>query len=302
MRGAGRHFTRPGSVASNPDGTFLLVGLPAPAPSGANALGAALSLTPFGAVLRMAAVEHAHRRWDRISLMGSVAPYDQLATEYYSAEHRTSRNFDDATKDALKSLGWTVPPGLLLEPGCGRGRCSEFLGLEWRAVVQLDNSAAMLALEPRERALLRVLHDAEELPFAAGEFACVAAFLCDTFLGLNFLAEARRVLSSGGLLLGTTPSHEWGIALRDAIGLDHMTTRFSLRSGEQVLVPSSLFPADELREMLVEAGYDRTTIQVEAHTLPVESVPVSPDIEIAARALDCTLHDLPVLYTFSARR
>jgi SAM-dependent methyltransferase len=229
-----------------------------------------------------------------------LLPYDSLAAEYYDDRHTTSRNFDDTTTEAVRSLGWRMPRGLILEPGCGRGRCREFLGLDSKTVVQLDNSAAMLAIKPREDSLVRVLHDAEELPFADAQFAGVAAFLCDAFLGLNFLSEARRVLATGGLLVGTTPTLEWGIALRDTMGIDPMTTRFVLNNGKGIHAPSYLYPDEELRELLNAAGFDEMSIQTRTHTLPRGSTLISPDIEAAAHTLRCSIHDLPILCTFSA--
>lgn len=231
--------------------------------------------------------------------MPRVLPYDSLAAEYYGTQHKTSRNFDYLTKQALGALGWQAPPGLVLEPGCGRGRCGEFLGAGATDVIQLDNSRAMLDLEPRESSLLRVLHDAEQLPFADGQFSCVAAFLCDPFLGLEFLSEANRVLSAGGVLLGTTPTHEWGVALRDELSIDRMTTRFIVSGEHAVGAPSSLFPEDQLHQMLAVAGFDKAGIQIHNHTLPPEAPTVSPDIETAAKALKRDIYDLPILCTFS---
>src|SRR4029453_6683308 len=109
-------------------------------------------------------------------------PYDALASEYYDTSHKTSRNFDAATQEALRSLKLTLPDGLILDVGCGRGRCCEFLHVSPDRIVQLDNSIEMLKVVPREPAMLKVVHDAEELPFPYGEFATVAAFLCDPYL------------------------------------------------------------------------------------------------------------------------
>ena len=133
--------------------------------------------------------------------MHDEAAYDRLAGEYYDAGHKTSRNFDEATRGALLTLNLRLPTnGLTLDAGCGRGRCGEFLQVPPSQVIQLDNSPAMLSFAGREPSLVRVLHDAEQLPFPSSEFSVVAAFLCDPFLGLNFLSEARRVLSPGGVL------------------------------------------------------------------------------------------------------
>lgn len=229
--------------------------------------------------------------------------YDRVAGEYYAPHHKTSRNFDSATEAAIAALGVAVPPdGLVLEPGCGRGRSNEFLGVDPQRIVQLDNSRAMLALARRERCLLRVLHDAEDLPFPDGEFGCVAAFLSDAFLGLNFLGEVRRVLRPDGLLIGTTPSFQWGTALRDGLDIDRMTTRFRLTSGEEVHVPSAIFTAQQLGAMLESVGFRPNTIRVHSHRLPPNCEPISDDIIVPARHLGVSPLELDILYTFVAMR
>ena len=232
--------------------------------------------------------------------MESKAAYDILAKEYYDPRHKTTRNFDSAAKDALGSLGLQIPRGLVLEVGSGRGRCGEYLGIEPARVVQLDNSAVMLSLEPRETALVRILHDAEELPFPDGEFACVTAFLCDPFLGLNFLAEARRVLSDGGILIGTTPSEQWGRPLRGALGIDLMETRFVLVGGQVATLPSAIYSNSQLFEMLVTAGFLESSIHIGTHTLPAGTEPVSDDILKPAETMGLSPYSLGILCSFMA--
>jgi SAM-dependent methyltransferase len=230
----------------------------------------------------------------------SKAAYDILAEEYYEPRHKTSRNFDSATKEALESIDLRIPSGLVLDVGSGRGRCGEYLGIEPARVVQLDNSIAMLSLKPREDAFIRILHDAEELPFPDGEFACVAAFLCDPFLGLNFLAEARRVLSDGGILIGTTPSEQWGRPLRDALGLDPMVTRFVLAGGQEMTAPSAIYSNKQLHEMLRVVGFRESKIDINTHTLPDGTDPVSEDILTPAKTSGLSPYSLGILSSFIA--
>jgi len=148
----------------------------------------------------------------------SEAPYDRIASEYYLPEHQTSRNFDRTAMAALASVRALVPrDGLILEVGSGRGRSCELLEIDPRRVIQLDNSVRMLEVEPREDCALRVLHRAESLPFLNDEYACITAFLCDPFLGLEFLGESHRVLRKGGFLIATTPAYEWGAPLRNEL-------------------------------------------------------------------------------------
>lgn len=226
---------------------------------------------------------------------GSVAGYDALAGEYYEDSHRTSRNFDAATRAAVAELGWTAPDGLILDAGCGRGRAIEYLAADQSRIVQLDSSNQMLALHPREPSLLRVLHQAESLPFADAQFGCVAAFLCDPFLGMNFLAESRRVLRPGGILFATTPAAEWGLALRTTLGLDLMTTRFRVASGQEVRTPSYLYAEEQILRMAARAQFLEERAEVNAHCVPASTKPISPDVTIAADALHVTPYELPVI-------
>jgi SAM-dependent methyltransferase len=225
--------------------------------------------------------------------------YDVLADEYYDAGHITSRNFDTTTTLAAAAWRDKLPEGLVLEAGAGRGRVGEFLDTPSERVVQLDSSPNMLALPDREAAVLRVLHDAEELPFPNAEFGCVAAFLCDGFLGLNFLSEAKRVLKTGGVLYGTTPSYEWGSKLRELLDIDIMTTRFVLKSGRQLLAPSFLYREDQLRDMLGRAGFVGD-VEVREHSLPTGAAEISADIARPAESLGVEVNDLPILCSFRA--
>ncbi len=234
--------------------------------------------------------------------MTRYKPYDRIASEYYTEARRTTRNFDAATRPALDALSQEIPHGLVLEVGAGAGRAQEYLGVEPERVVQLDSSPAMLSLEEREPALVRVCHEAEELPFPACEFAAVVGFLCDPFLGLSFLSEAFRVLKPGGRLLCTTPAFGWGSALREELQLDLMTTRFILESDEVLEVPSHLFELSQLEEMLLVAGFTKGAIESLEMAVPQSVAELSPDITRPAVSLGVDPHDLPVLAAFAAVR
>lgn len=231
----------------------------------------------------------------------TAAPYDAIAGEYYDRSHKTSRNFDHAAAAALESVRERVPAGgLILDVGAGRGRCIEFLGVKSRRVVQLDNSARMLSLEAREECLIRVLHDAQNLPFLDASFACVTAFLGDAFWGLNFLTEAWRVLRPGGLFLATLPTFEWGKAIREQLKLDRSLTRFVTQSGSTVIVPSSLVPVDRLPPMLRRAGFAHP--EITSHRLAQEEQPISPDIADAAQRLGMPPDQLHVINLIVAQK
>ena len=179
----------------------------------------------------------------------SMSPYDHLADEYYDARHQTCRNFDHATIASI-AVGQPNMPGagLILEVGCGRGRCGEFLGLPSDRVVHLDSSQRMLELPGRENCVLKVCSSATAVPLASSQFAAVVGFLVDPFMGLLFLSEAYRLLVPGGVLFLTTPSEQWGIALRGPSDSERSVARFIDRDNRAINVPSVLFSPERLNQ------------------------------------------------------
>jgi SAM-dependent methyltransferase len=226
--------------------------------------------------------------------------YGVLASEYYLPIHKTSRNFDATTLHALAQRKPRLEDGLVLEVGCGRGRVGEFLGIAPSRVVQLDLSREMLSLDDRERCALRLQADATNIPLFDSQFAAVVGFLSDAFLGLSFFFEANRMLNRGGGLVLTTPSHEWGEALRGNEEPKRSEARFKTNANQDVIVPSTLFPASRLEEMLKHSGFEQ--IAITRHCLPAGVHPISPDIELAARSTGVEIHELPILYLISAYR
>jgi SAM-dependent methyltransferase len=234
-------------------------------------------------------------------LLNSSAAYDRIAGEYYHDQHKTCRNFDRTTVAALAAQNLVIPKrGRVLDVGCGKGSVGVYLGIKASRVVQLDSSVQMLALQPREECLLQVLHRAESLPFLDAQFSCVAAFLCDPYFGLNFLAEASRVLEPSGLFIATTPAKEWGEPLRLAIEIDSCETRFKTIAGSEVRVPSTLVSRDRIAEMLVHVGFE--AINVIPFRLPADVQPVSQDIIAVADKLKCKPTEIDLLYLIAATK
>jgi SAM-dependent methyltransferase len=95
-----------------------------------------------------------------------------------------------------------LPPGRLLDLGCGVGHSYELLAP--RETVGLDSDAA--ALEGQARPT--VAADMRELPFADGEFASVLAVQSIEHVPdpARVLAEAARVLEPGGAAVLVTPN------------------------------------------------------------------------------------------------
>ena len=232
------------------------------------------------------------------------APYDDIADEYYDEFHKTCRNFDYTTLKGLERIRSRVPAdGVVLDIGSGRGRCGEFLGIDASRVIQLDNSRRMLEQGNREPCLVRILHDAERLPFLDAQFSCVTSFLCDPFLGLDFLGESFRVLGADGLFIATTPTLEWGHVLRRVISIDDSQTRFKTKAvGPDLKVPSALVSRERLIQMLEWVGFTLSRLEVTVLRLPTDSPSVSDDIEIAANNLACRVNEVDLLYLVVATK
>jgi SAM-dependent methyltransferase len=227
--------------------------------------------------------------------------YNQIAAEYYDTRHITSRNFDNTTRAALRNYPLKAPNGLTLEIGAGRGRANEFLNVNTSQLVQLDSSAEMLNLQPREDCLLKVHADACSIPLVSQQFSAVVGFLIDPFIGLNSLAEAHRMLMPNGVFLVTVPADVWGIQLRKQLDIDPMTTRFKIIGTEkQVVLPSLLYSKTELRDML--GVVDFRDITINDCFLPGDEETVSQDITSVCDALNIDVHKLPLLYVIRAVR
>lgn len=231
------------------------------------------------------------------SPVDAVVGYDRLSQEYYSPLHRTSRNFDEASRSALSSCVQLPPDGLVLELGAGRGRVGEFLGVATRRIIQSDISNAMLSLTPREDALLRVICDARSTPFLPGSFSAIASFLYDPFNTEELYREVARLLAPGGVFVGTLPAYTWGVALRDELGISRDVTRFRVNDGGILVTQSFLSTDDQIISRCESAGLEA---QVRAATLPPGTEPLSPDIQRPADALKIDPYTLPVVQVILA--
>ena len=227
--------------------------------------------------------------------------YERIASEYYDDRHKTSRNFDRATRSALANQNSIAPEGMLLEVGAGRGRSGEFLGISSSRVVQLDNSPAMLSLTHREPCLLRLCADACNIPLVSSQFHAIAGFLVDPFFGLDSLAEAYRMLVDDGRLLLTLPTRQWGEPLRQRLNIGVMTTRFkTIHSEEIVVLPSLLHSRQRIEEMLQITGF--RSIVIRDICLPPDETNISSDITSVCSEMQISPYELPIIHLIEAQR
>jgi ubiquinone/menaquinone biosynthesis C-methylase UbiE len=129
-------------------------------------------------------------------------------------------------------------PSTVLEVGCGGGQFAARVAAEnpQARVVATDLSPRMVELAASRRVAAQVA-DVQALPFADGAFDVVAAmWMLYHVPGLDAgLAELRRVLRPGGLLVAVTNGDEHTADLRREAGGAPLVTPFSSENGEPAL-------------------------------------------------------------------
>lgn len=206
--------------------------------------------------------------------------------EYASEERFAKRNAifhelldgsnpEDVAFDAVAE----ARPKRVLDVGCGLGQLAERFAKELDADVQaIDTSARMVALT-RARGIDAQEADAEQLPYADGEFDCVfAGWVLYHVPDLErALAECARVLRPGGRLVASSyfesnMSELWdlieGLGPRDPLSFSHTTGAALLQKHfakvEQRDVEATLtFPDTESIRAFVASTIDR------AHLAPL---------------------------------
>ena len=127
----------------------------------------------------------------------------------------------------------------VLEVGCGTGAFAERLAAENpdATIVATDQSERFVELTAARGVEARVA-DVQDLPFPDDSFDVVAAMwmlfhVPDLDRGL---AELRRVLRPGGLLVAVTNGNEHTADLRRDAGGEPLVTLFSSENGEEALL------------------------------------------------------------------
>jgi len=169
--------------------------------------------------------------------MGSDA---RSAADWHFAHRATERSFAAQAAAAVALL----PPGPVLDLGCGTAPLTEFLDLGRNPWTGLERDPAMAGGAIRRRApepARAVLGNAGRLPFSSGTFASVVAlglfeYLADPGAALR---EAARVTGSSGDVVITVPRREapYRRGLAAAAPLLRSAGRedpFDLRSGARV--------------------------------------------------------------------
>ena len=172
----------------------------------------------------------------------------QYVREQYASETRLNARaslYDETTGpfagDVALAAVAEVDPARVLEVGCGTGwfaaRVRQEVGAD---VVAVDQSERMVEVA-REGGVDARVGDVQELPFADGDFDCVAAnwmlyHVADLDRGLR---EIARVLRPGGRLVAITNGSDHLLELWRLVGAEDLRIgrdlAFAAENGEQAL-------------------------------------------------------------------
>ena len=191
----------------------------------------------------------------------AAAGYAEVAVLQREAESRLL--------EQLEVLGEVVP-ARVLDVGSGPGRASGVMKGRWpkSEVVALDIALPMLTQVPKHtrfwRPVRRVCGEAAALPFADASFDLVFSSLCLQWVAdlPAALAEFRRVLRPGGLLLFTSFGPDTLLELREAY----------LAAGEAQPPLSPFAAIQQVGDALVSAGFRNPVLEREDFTLSYPDV------------------------------
>lgn len=170
--------------------------------------------------------------------------------------YRMLRRFEVTRETTAAAL---LPGGpSLLDIGCGEGVATELLASRYRRIVATDiapSTVAEAAARHPGIADWMVVDASRPLPFADASFSAVMSLSTLQYLfdPSSFLAEARRVLTPGGVLLVETPNMAYlPQRLRLLAGRPIRTSywRHGIDGGNL-----HYFTVDSLRALVSDAGF-----------------------------------------------
>jgi SAM-dependent methyltransferase len=219
----------------------------------------------------------------------ATSDYSVLAAEYYDPiRHPTSANFRSASVEIVR--GWlpcVLPSkGLILDVGAGDSVVAAVMA-ERRAPLErlllTDSSEVMLAhSEPWIQMGARAeVADAANLPVRDQSVGVLVASLGDPYNTADFWTEARRVLHPRGLMIFTTPSHEWSESFRSLNGEPEDSAEFELTDGRKVRVPSFIYDQARQRHVIAQAKLSVAGLY-SAFLGELGDMPISPKLAVDA--------------------
>lgn len=223
--------------------------------------------------------------------------YDEIALEYYSDLHLTSRNFDTSTESFFKNYIIKFDKkGIFLEIGAGVGKAHELCNINPKKIIYSDLSRLMLEDSIKKDKKTKVQFDAIKIPFQTSIFSGIFAFLYDPYNLPNLYKEICRVLKKGAPFIGTLPHATWGRNLRNIIKIDHSRTifrKFNSKNEDYITLNSYLSSRREIIKILTQSGF--TKIITKDLYLRQPSTKISEHILNVADKLKKSVYDLPIV-------
>lgn len=223
--------------------------------------------------------------------------WDILANEYYSQEHKTSRNFDTIIHDWLPRIMPRLPPkGLYLDLGGGKGRLAELYANKGLSVIVGDISAVMMKTGiDSSHSRFCVQMDAFNIPFKEDIFDGVFSLLGDAYSLHEAFKEVFRILKTRGFFFVALPTKIWADNLRRFLGIDKNRAVFKTRNGRSVEVPSFLYDLEDLKETLLSVGFARVKAGERQPSGLILKDQFSKDVLISANNLGVPPEELPLI-------
>jgi len=230
--------------------------------------------------------------------------WDNLAAEYYSEAHETSRNFDAIISYHLPKVAPKLCSiGLYLDLGGGRGRIQELYGDRDFQIVLGDFSVPMMkARHDQSKITFRVQMDAFNMPFKSRTFDGVFSLIGDSYALRKAFQEVFRVLKRDGFFLLTLPTKIWRQNLMSALSIKENETIFRLSNGTQVKVPSYLYSINGLKRILHSSGFRKVEVGEWKSIDIIERSSFSKHVIIAAENLRLVPEELPlIIYAIASK-
>ena len=230
---------------------------------------------------------HSHDHGGGTEVKRGDTHFDRIAARYNSSlPSHVVAHYLEKRVALLQSL---VPPGPVLDVGCGTGLLAWRLAGAGYQVTGLDASRGMLEETPEDRPIARVLASATHLPFAEGSFPAVITVamlhhIADPAPVAAAVREILRVTAPGGaaVIWDHNPRNPYWPFLMRRVPQDEEETR--LIPAEEVLAALGNPAAGAVR--LTRSGWVPEFV-------PAWSLP-------AFRAIETALEALPGIRSFSA--
>ena len=222
--------------------------------------------------------------------------WDMLAAEYYSEQHKTSRNFDCIINHNIQKIFQKLPSGLYLDLGGGRGRLEELYSNSNVSIIVGDFSMLMLNTKPRQfRTNPRIQMDAFNIPFRKNTFDGVFSFIGDSYAQKEVFKEVFRVLKLSGFFLLALPTKIWRQNLTSSLEIREDETIFSIKNNRKMKVPSFLYGSGELESALSISGFRKVNVGEWRPNRLIKREDFSEHVKIAARNFGVSPEELPLI-------